>query len=480
MEYSIKSISDSGTYNTPLKNGRTWRCDFIIHDGLFVLVSNLLTVNGEEIVPGNEVVTKEIISLFHEQWVRLQGCNTQYDVYLQNTHDNEFEIQLLYRYYAETKDDNAKRLSFDAVFFSSPTINRYYLDSYNISAYRQLPTKNLSHTFKMAKKSFKLSMPYGNGMKEIDFDFAYKVEDTDAHFSFLTKLSYSTEIKVMFCFRCANGGFSLEDIGILYQMVNNYLSFICFEQVDDLCGIDLFQNNEEGYPELHKLYSASKDKSVNKKRPIINFSDIKAAGMKAIMEELFKNGIDISLILPIQSGMVFNVDVLRYCAAIEYEVSFNNNYKKIAEKIRKGIGHNNIKKSLIKLKKSVRNEYKDDFASAIMVFEKFDGRLASKLNFAYGEILALYNEKAQKDSFLYITNESVIKRVKNVRNGLGHGLRDEKNRLWQTRDVDYLQAMAYMLILTRLKVSKSVIKHICVKAFGLLDDLLHRQNKQKK
>lgn len=476
MNYDINWISDSGIYNTPVKDGRVWSCSFIIHQGKLVLISCQLSINGEKIGSDGSTVTREIVSSFHNCWVRLCGCNAQYYVLSRQTNNNEFEIQFLYRHYGDSQNDDITKITIDKVMIASPIINQFYIDSANLSELKKAPSKGINYTFKLLKKNFTLDMPAVNVKKKINFDFALETESLESRF-LVDGISSSIDVKVLLCFYCNNNeNFSFEEIQHLTMIAHDFLSFICFEEVDALTGIELLTVGCNGLSECHRLYIPEAKSFPNRERPIINYSDLKLNGMKAVIQELLNGSIDTRLMFPIRKGMIYNVDILRYCAAIEYEVGQNSKYEKTAKKICKGIGYNNINAQLSKLKKSVKSEYLDDFNSAVMVFKKFDGRLASKLMFAHEQLLALYDEKIQKDSWLYVTNERVTTRIKNLRNGLAHGLREERYRSWQSRDTDFLQAMLYMLILSRLKVSKPVIRKVCIKAFGLLEHLMHKKS----
>lgn len=481
MNTELLSISDLGNYELSIDKKRKWKLDFIINNGELVIISHKLFSNGVPIDHFLQNSTSEITYHLQDKWLRFDCTLDSYSVILSYVRNNRYKILYLFKHF-RNNDTFQQDIEFKRVLIGSPLINRFFLDKSNLRVLKNLNSNDSNDTYRIISKSlykFNLNLKVENSTsKNIVFDIFLKSRtiNNPSHL----ELNDSMEANILFSFSTCqtNDSFTFEEIRLIKNLVSEFISFISFERTDEIECIDLLTSDHR----YNLLFSNDQLENINPHlRRIVNFSDIKRKGMQTIMQSLLNHEIRTRLLYPIVSGFAYDIDILRLSSVLEQEVSLNAKYKTVSLKTRKGIDYETIDKFVKSHKNSLKKEFIDDFNSAIGVFEKFDGRLANKLKFSHEFLLSFYDSKPKVDTWEYITNEKVVQRIKNVRHGIAHDLKEEKYTDWQPRDVFFLQAMVYALILKRLKLPKPTIQVICFKIFEMLEfEFIQVQTKHRK
>lgn len=475
--HELKQVTGGGNCSIQIASDKAIRhFAFQIYNGKFILYpTKVITIDGneEESLHLPFLFPEEIVKL-DNKWTRFQDHCKQlsHDVFLSHSHGLTFDI-LHYK----QNNNKQEEIKTDTVLFFSPIINNFYNDNKNIVAFKKV--KGIKRSLNDFRKSiFSLQITKENrAKKKVDFCIGFR--QTQQNFS-LRECIDTVQIDTSFSFFVEEGQeLDLEDIEKLIGLVNDFVSFVSFEQIKSIMEISLSGIKESGDRVLlHNFHTINNYKPKNELRPIINFSELEVSGMQSIMQDLLDNNIDTGLIFPLQDGMIYNVDILRYCAAIEYEVGQRADYKIIQQSIREKIKYDELHKTLQEHKNLVSKDYENEFDSAVGVFEKFDSSLILKLRFTHEKLLSYFNAKVESGGLLYITYDKITKRVKDLRNGLAHGLRKDKNRIWFSKDEQFLRALIYMLILTRNKTKEDGMKQILVKICSNLGHFLKREKRR--
>lgn len=437
----LKIIKDSGSYSVKTDD-MEYKFSWQIFDGKIEI-----TILGED-----SYFTDKLVQGFIENWLTFENSKMQgeYILYLINpVRDYKtyvFEIKYMK---VNFKINNNNKIN--TVFFFSPILGDFYLSEHNYkSIYRNLRIGCFNY---IEKEVATIKTPSG----------------VEALLTICVSLLEFSKVETSFMFKTSKDSlFTFNDLDYLTTFMKNFISFISFNQNENISKIiTTYQEERSEYFEMdEKFYTKTNICNIPKGFKIIFYNDIKKQ-FNILVNEIAQKKFLLNLLFPLRAEFIYSIDILRFTSFIDSELSKckKNQYLKNIKRIRKEIKFDELYAILKNHKKKIKPPFEAEFDSATGVFKVFGSRLQTKIEFTLKRLTS-YLYKFNDDQYPFDI-QNVSKRIVKVRNYLGHGLKSTDSQ-WYGSDVLLCQTMSYMLILERLKFSKVKIIQILKKLYPSL------------